>query len=153
MADLVSIFGGAFIPPAPREADSPDVQLLDAISDHMTPPKAIVFDGKVHRFSANGKPDDDAGWYVAFQDGVPAGAFGNWRDGVSVNWTADIGRELTMHEKMLNATRMREAQEARKKATDVKHTLAADAVATIWANGAPASPEHQIGRASCRERV
>ena len=30
----------------------------------LVPPTEIVADGKFHRFSTNGKPSDDAGWYV-----------------------------------------------------------------------------------------
>jgi len=30
----------------------------------LKPPSKIFSDGKFHRFSTNGKPNDDAGWYV-----------------------------------------------------------------------------------------
>ena len=42
-------------------------------------PNEIIDDGKIHRFSSNGKPTDNAGWYVLFTDGIAAGAFGCWR--------------------------------------------------------------------------
>lgn len=142
MADLVSIFGGSFVPPAPKTPDSPEQQLIDAIAEHMTPPTTIVMDGKIRRFSPTGKNGDDAGWYLAWGDGVPAGSFGNWRDGVAINWTADVGREMTMAEKMANANRMREAQKARQEALEAKRDTVADTVLTIWENGAPASPDH-----------
>ena len=44
-------------------------------------PNEIIDDGKIHRFSSNGKPTDNAGWYVLFTDGIAAGAFGCWREG------------------------------------------------------------------------
>ena len=57
-------------------------------------PGVIEADGKLHRFSSNGKRGDDAGWYVLYLDGIiPAGAFGDWRSGASQKWRADI--ELT----------------------------------------------------------
>ena len=56
------------------------------------PPEAIEADGKLHRFAANGKRTDDAGWYVLHGDGIPAGAFGDWRSGTTETWRADIGR-------------------------------------------------------------
>lgn len=142
MADITNLFGGGAFQPTPKRVDPPDVQLLDAIADYMTPPKSIVLDGKLRRFSPSGKPNDDAGWYVAFMDGVPAGAFGNWRDGVSVPWVADVGRELTLQEKMVNANRMKEAQEKRQKEIDGNREQVADTVGIIWDNGAPASPDH-----------
>src|SRR3984893_10863324 len=59
----------------------------------LNPPKVIEPDGKLHRFASNGKRSDDAGWYVLHADGIPAGAFGDWRGGLSETWRADIGRK------------------------------------------------------------
>jgi putative DNA primase/helicase len=61
----------------------------------LNPPEVIEPNGKLHRFASNGKPSDDAGWYVFHDDGIPAGAFGDWRDGLSETWRADIGRRLS----------------------------------------------------------
>ncbi|MEB2352017.1 MAG: hypothetical protein OZ924_11445, partial [Burkholderiaceae bacterium] len=47
----------------------------------LTPPDVIEADGKLRRFGTNGKRSDDAGWYIAHDDGIPAGAFGDWRTG------------------------------------------------------------------------
>ena len=44
-------------------------------------PDHIEGDGELHRFSANGKAGDKAGWYVLHLDGLPAGIFGDWRTG------------------------------------------------------------------------
>ena len=41
----------------------------------LTVPEMIHADGKLHRFASNGDRADDAGWYLFFPDGVPAGAF------------------------------------------------------------------------------
>ena len=62
------------------------------------PPEVIEPDGKLHRFASNGKRSDDAGWYVFHDDGIPAGAFGDWRGGLSETWRADIGRRLSPQE-------------------------------------------------------
>ena len=43
----------------------------------MTPPDTIVDDGKIHRFSTNGKPTHKSGWYLLHTDAVAAGAFGD----------------------------------------------------------------------------
>ena len=34
------------------------------LENGLVPTTEIVADGKFHRFSTNGKPSDDAGWYV-----------------------------------------------------------------------------------------
>ena len=71
-------------------------QFRDAIrSAGLEPPEMIEADGKLRRFASNGKRSDDAGWYLLHGDGIPAGAFGDWRTGISETWRANIGRTLT----------------------------------------------------------
>jgi hypothetical protein len=72
------------------------LQFRDAIhAAGLVPPSDIEADGKLRRFSSNGKKADDAGWYLLHDDGVPAGSFGDWRTGITQTWRADIGRTLT----------------------------------------------------------
>nr|MBL8410214.1 DUF3987 domain-containing protein [Dechloromonas sp.] len=118
-------------------------QFRDAIqAAGLVPPADIVADGKVQRFSSNGKKDDDAGWYIAHNDGFPAGIFGDWRSNIQQNWRADIGRMLTPDEdaayraKLESMRREREAEETRRKA-EAKAKAAA-----IWQTAATAPSEH-----------
>ena len=68
-------------------------QFRDAIrAAGLKPPDVIKPDGKLHRFSSSGKRGDDAGWYIASDDGLPSGCFGDWRTGIKWSWRADIGR-------------------------------------------------------------
>ncbi len=69
----------------------------------LNPPEAFEPDGKLHRFASNGKRSDHAGWYVLHDDGIPAGAFGDWRTGASESWRADIGRRLSPQERSIKA--------------------------------------------------
>ncbi len=71
----------------------------------LEPPDHIKADGHLHRFSSNGKRSDDAGWYVLHADGVPAGAFGDWRTDINQSWRANIGRELTPGEERTHRAR------------------------------------------------
>ena len=106
------------------------------------PPEAIEADGKLHRFAANGKRTDDAGWYVLHGDGIPAGAFGDWRTGTTETWQADIGRRLGPQEEAAHRARLgamrreREAEEARRQAE------AREKAAAIWQATPPASDDH-----------
>ncbi|MDE2020497.1 MAG: toprim domain-containing protein, partial [Patescibacteria group bacterium] len=72
-------------------------QFLDAIAEKgITPPDRIEMDGKIHRFSSNGRPDDDAGWYVFHNNAIPTGSFGDFRTGQAVGvWVANMGRPIT----------------------------------------------------------
>ena len=84
----------------------------------LTPPTAIVADGKLHRFATNGKADDDSGWYVLHGDGVPAGAFGCWRSDIRQTWCAksahmmNKGERATYRKRIENIQREREEERA-----------------------------------------
>ncbi len=88
----------------------------------LNPPPVITADGRLHRFPSNGKANDDAAWFVLHGDGIPAGAFGDWRMGISQNWRTDIGRRLSPQEEAHHTARMaavkreREAEEAKRRA-------------------------------------
>jgi putative DNA primase/helicase len=118
-------------------------QFRDAIvAAGLTPPDVIEADGKLRRFSSNGKLKDDAGWYVLHAGVVPAGAIGDHRTGVHQNWRADIGRTLTPAEEAAYRARIeamrlvREREEARRRAG------AAKKAAALWAAAKPANADH-----------
>lgn len=121
----------------------PNQQFRDAIqAAGLTSPDVIEADGKLRRFSSNGKRGDGAGWYLLFSDGIPAGCFGDWRTGFTQTWRADIGRNLTHAEeaahrdKLATLRREREAVEVKRKAeTQTK-------AAAIWQAATPAPDDH-----------
>ena len=45
----------------------------------LEPLHEVIADGKIHRFATNDNRGDDAGWYIFYGDGIPAGSFGDWR--------------------------------------------------------------------------
>lgn len=65
----------------------------------LTPPDEIHGDGRLHHFSPSGKRKDDAGWYVLYLDGTPAGLFSNWRGGLVQCWRAGSEREMSTEER------------------------------------------------------
>ncbi|MBT9098412.1 toprim domain-containing protein [Methylovulum psychrotolerans] len=78
----------------------------------------LIPDGKIHRYRVDGdKSGSLNGWYVLFSDGaIPAGAFGSWKTGESVNWCSKAESKLSPLErdewlrKQHEATRAREAE-------------------------------------------
>lgn len=137
---IAEIFEGRF---NPREVSSPEVQLLLRMREEgFNPPENLVLDGCIHRFSTNGKKDDDAGWYVAYGDGVPSGKFGDWRSGEEFSFRANIGRQLTMVEELAVKKRMDDAKKEREAELNKKHEQAAVTVQTIWDNCQDADPRH-----------
>lgn len=147
MANLASIFGGAFSPEPCKRVDPPEVQLSDAIqAAGLEPPEQIHIDGKLHRFRTGtrgrGGHGDKSGWYVAYPDGVPAGRFGCWREGLDTSWRADIGRPLDADELMAHQRRMEEAKAARDAELEKSREMAAVVVERIWSQAQAASADH-----------
>ena len=147
MGNLAHIFGGDFTPEPPKRVDPPEVQLMDAImAAGLEPPEQIHIDGRLHRFRTGSKGrgghGDKSGWYVAYPDGVPAGRFGCWREGLESSWRADIGRLLTGDELMAHERRMAEARTARDAELAQSRDMASEVVGRIWSQAHPASQDH-----------
>ncbi len=75
-------------------------QFRDAMAGAgLTPPDAIEADGTLHRCSSNGRRGDLAGWYCLHLDGLPAGAYGDWRQGFTVTWSDKSDDAMTAAER------------------------------------------------------
>ena len=61
----------------------------------LPPPAKIVSDGLFHRFPTNGRPKDDAGWYVLQNQPFLAGSFGCWRTGIKGSWSSIDSSKMT----------------------------------------------------------
>lgn len=143
MADITHLFGSGFQPPKPQQEVPHEQQFRDAISETgMIPPDVIHKDGKIHRFSPTGKKKDDAGWYVYFDDRIPAGRFGNWREDINQPWRADIGRDLSISEQMDHKRRIQEARKEAEKIKEKRQETAADIAETIWSGATSATADH-----------
>lgn len=76
-------------------------------------PDSINADGAIHRFSTNGKPRDDSGWYMLHTDGLAAGAFGCWREGLQSTWCAKSDNTMTDAEREAHRQRIKAMQAQR----------------------------------------
>ena len=93
-------------------------------------PENVIADGKIHRFSFNGRRGNDSGWYVVYQDEVTGGSVGNWGSHTKVNWYyADKGYQWTPEKESVwekkNEQRIKELEQER---------IEAQSVAAIEAN-------------------
>jgi phage/plasmid primase-like uncharacterized protein len=138
MADLTNILGGPWTPPRKTHL-TPEQQLIDAIeSAGLTPPDEVILDGKLRRFGRK-----KTSWYVAYGDGIPAGAFGDWKEAIEINFRAEIERDLTLAENMAVSRRLAEAKAQRKAEEAKKHEVASNTVQSIWDQAGLASAEHE----------
>lgn len=95
----------------------------------LTPPDEIIADGKIHRFSTNGKPRDHSGWYMLHTDGIAAGAFGCWRTGLQSTWCAKSDTAMTDAERDAHHQRIA-AMKAQREADLIQRQQSAAAEAT-----------------------
>ena len=105
-------------------------------------PNEIIYDGKIHRFSSNGKPTDNAGWYVLFTDGIAAGAFGCWREDVKINWCSVDKATLTQSEMHEFNKKMAEAKKLREHEEEINRTKARSKASKIWEQSVKPPTDH-----------
>lgn len=144
MADLTNILGGPWRPgDGQRQPPPPEVQLREQMRQSgVEPPETVTLDGKIHRFATSRTGRDDAGWYVAYADNLPAGRFGDWRTGVQGVFRADPGRTLSNREELNVKRRLEEAKRQRDEEAAKRAEVTEDVVTNIWEGASPASPEH-----------
>ncbi len=108
----------------------------------LSSPNEIIDDGRIHRFSSNGKPTDNAGWYVLFTDGIAAGAFGCWREDVKINWCSVDKATLTQSERYEFNKKMAEAKKLREHEEEINRTKARSKASKIWEQSTEAPTNH-----------
>ncbi len=108
----------------------------------MTPPNTIIADGKIHRFSANGKPRNANGWYVLHLNGVPAGTFGDWGSGLEQNWCCKSAQEITPAEREAMQRRVAADRAAREFMQEEQYKAAAATCQSRYSAAVPADPAH-----------
>ncbi|AXT70287.1 phage/plasmid primase, P4 family [Vibrio sp. dhg] len=88
-------------------------KFVEVLIQHgLVPPKQVIADGKLHRFSSNGKSGDKAGYYVLFsnKNGSLAGKFGCFRSLEQTSWSSKGHTRLSLAEKLEIEENCRHAQ-------------------------------------------
>jgi len=108
----------------------------------ISPPQDIQADGLLHRCRVEGdKPKSKNGWYVLHDD-PPAGAFGNWKSGLSEKWSSAERHTLTSEEKARYRANM-EAQKKQREAEQARvHAECREKSKSIWEQAKPAPADH-----------
>lgn len=106
----------------------------------LNPPPDLIADGEIHRFSTNLRINDNAGWYVLHSDGIPAGAFGDWRTGQVTSLCANLDEKMTFEDWRKHRRIMDNVFRLRKDARALEQQDAAKRAVIVWSQGKPASP-------------
>lgn len=122
--------------------ESPTEQLRSHMRGNGIPaPSVFQWDGQIHRFPTK-DGHDDAGWYVLYDDNIPAGAYGDWRTGTHITFVANIGRTLTDGEIQQNRMRLQEIKRINDEARRMKNERASETCQQIWDDAPGADREH-----------
>ena len=117
-------------------------------SEGVTPDDASAFcaeitSGEVIRFDCAGdRRGSKNGWAKLYLDQRPAGAFGNWKQGINRRWSSGAANELSPHER---AQLRREWDKKKAERETIRRDAQSGAgrdAGYIWSNAGPASPDH-----------
>lgn len=103
----------------------------------------VVADGQLHRCDVEGRNGKGDGVYKLHLDGVPAGGFQNWKDGVGwQNWHHKGQRRV--FNSAPRAVRRAAAHGDQRAEQEVRHAAAAEKAAFIWGKAVrlPANQAH-----------
>lgn len=106
-------------------------------------PELVQGDGKLYRYSTNGKRGDQSGWFVLHDDGdMAAGAFGCWRTGIQQTWCSKEVSTLTPSQRSAHQQRMQAIAQQREADKAQRQQDAATAAAQRWDAALPAAADH-----------
>jgi putative DNA primase/helicase len=104
---------------------------------------SIVPDAVMHRVDlAGARKGSKTGWYRLFTDGIPAGAFGDWRSGVNETWCAKKPREMSQAERDELRARMEQVRREREAEIEADHAKARDVAAKVYGAARNPDPDH-----------
>lgn len=106
-------------------------------------PDVIHDDGAIHRFSTNGRRCDDSGWYMLHTDGIAAGAFGCWREGLTQTWCAKSDNAMTDAERKAHRQRIKAMMAQREADLTAAQQQASQTAAAMWQDAAQAPVAHE----------
>jgi putative DNA primase/helicase len=131
---------------ASRDTVDPVVAFLDAMEAAGVVPAEPIADllgpDKI-RFQCNGdRKGRKNGWAKFYDDGLPAGSFGNYKLNIAQTWHLDDGRELSAEERKRLAEEGRAKAAARAAAREALQVNIADQCRMIWNAAGPVDPAH-----------
>ena len=128
--------------------NDPEARFIDAmVAEGLPAPPHIMRDGRIHRFSTNGRKADKAGWYIAHPNEPPMIIFGDWRTGLRKTWCARSIASMSSAERRAHKDRLKELQRQREEDQVSRFAEVAREATRIWQEAPPAPPDHPYLRA------
>ncbi len=115
----------------------------------LSSPDTIIDDGRIHRFSTNGKPTRKNCWYVLHTDGThgtAAGAYGDWRVGFTQKWSSKADSLMTEAGRFAQRERVKAMQRQREHDLAQRQRLAAAESLRRWIAATPCTQHDYLTR-------
>lgn len=113
----------------------------DAIRSAGYEPPQDINPGQFHRFSANGKRSDTAGFCKLFDD-LRGGIFGDFRNGITHEWQAQKPETMTAEQRQQHREAVERARQEREAELARVQQETREKAARIWAASPPANDNH-----------
>jgi putative DNA primase/helicase len=130
---------------APHEAVAEVIGAMEAAGIRPTEPIAQrLASGSLIRFRCEGdSPARANGWAVLHLDGVPAGAFGNYRLSISRKWRSGVAASISPTQRAAMRRASREAQARRDAQKQAAWQSTAATASNWWAGAGRVQPDHR----------
>jgi putative DNA primase/helicase len=113
----------------------------------LVPPVELLSDGGLHRCNVEGRGGDSDGAYLLHLDGVPAGGFENWKDGLGwENWRVDLGRAMSPDEEKAHRAHVEAMRKARETEDRLRKTEARERARKVWESALPCTGHPYLTR-------
>ena len=109
-------------------------------------PDLIHDDGAIHRFNPGGRRGGASGWYVLHPDGIAAGSFGCWREGLQSTWCAKSDSAMTAAERDAHRQRIKAMKAQRDEVEAARCKDEADKAAIRWCGASSAFTHPYLAR-------
>lgn len=117
-------------------------EFRDVLADQGFRCTEVVADGAVHRVAVEGdRAGQRSGWYVLHDDGIAAGAYGDWRNGSSNRWRQS-GVTIDPAERARSQAAYRETKRQRIESRDREQRASQVRAQRLWAEAAQPDPHH-----------
>jgi len=115
----------------------PELQFASAMASAGIPcGEPITADGTLHRFRTGDDHSENC-WYVLHFNGVPAGAFGCWKRGITETWCAVTRESMSDAEYQQVRERIANTRVQRERAEAQRQAEARTRAAELWVNAKP----------------
>ncbi|WP_115702532.1 toprim domain-containing protein [Legionella sainthelensi] len=115
----------------------------EMLATGIKPPENIIPNAVLQRFYVKGdKPSSKNGWYVLSCSGLPHGAFGDWKTGLSRSWHYSLHNFRGPHAFINVRKEFIESIEQYKRQKETDQNIAAKVALQKWAQSKPAHSYH-----------